>query len=1224
MENSNGGVKGIGGPPKGNVGVGSRLFALSAIDVRDELEDRHQAAFASVNALTADKSENEALDALSTAVSRDAKTHEEITLGLLIGVLSSNPPERYYRDLTLVARDGLSGVLSHLTHLVLDKWTKLSQSARSNLLWLTKEMIKSNVSGTDSICWNLMRQIAGGDVSRPNLWLADSLLDIFIEHRAWLEKFSFLLASVVYTYLRVIEDHFYVDKLREKEVKFVVSLMRDRFNDVIVIGRDLLRVLQYIAKIKDFEELWSDIIYNPKSLAPNFTGITMLMHTRTSRRFLQSRITPEMERKLVFLTSQVRFGTHKRYQEWFQKQYLSTNESQSLRCDLIRFIVGVIHPTNELLCSDIIPRWAVIGWLLTTCTSPVAASNAKLSLFYDWLFFQPDKDNIMNIEPAILVMHHSLRPHPAITATLLDFLCRIITNFHPKEQEKVRNGIYNSLKQILDKRVLPSLTTLFDNHKVDEELRLMLKERFAPFINNGPCSSPGGESDGEGGIGIGGSGIGLGGVGLGPAFSDDEEEEPTIKSPSPLVEESISSEQNNHLKKGANKTKNKSSTPSPVCPAKRPKLQENEKAPEDESVPVEEKQEMAEEEKEEEPEKPKMEEEAEEEVEEEEEEHEEEEEEEYLDKELKDFLKRLKEEPDKLKGNMESLINFVTNENLDFEECSSIASCLSEVLHDQFEDKLFPTDEKAYDPEAHEAAMARTIFIAFRCLTDLGDHHAGRGPLLNVLAELYALQPRVGYLLLYFLKIDPRVSKREAKSKAGVYRDLCEAIDSKFSLDICLVNDMRQCQEDDVSLFVFLVPEVFSNFPKYAVGNVDLLYLIVSCVDGRQIQNLVCHLLSKAFVLVKRDSSSSVLNASLSWETFEQYALWQLLGAHDLPIDSVLPLVSKLDFWQHAEALTFISLLLKLEKPTSELVKQITSREMRRGDSFVNSVLSYWLSSDFHEKLCDIISHQLIKQSSNSSKESKKKRSSKSSSSSSSNSSSSASNGTMSLSPSAELTLSHIDALRKCSRHYDFFSSKSLQNALQQARIYCTESQKRRFQDLFTLAESGDIYLESDNVEKPNKKSSSKSSSFSSGSSKYNSINSGGGNINSISSSSSNYAKSTNLSSSMSSSSSAAAIAAANSKKTSYSSSSSKQLTDSSEEYSDRESIADKVISMEKNTSSSSSRSSSSKRGRGKNPRKRASKISYKEAESTEDSSENDETPKRRKKKRLLSPSDSD
>ena len=49
-------------------------------------------------------------------------------------------------------------------------------------------------------------------------------------------------------------------------------------------------------------------------------------------------------------------------------QYLSTPESQSLRCDLIRYICCVFHPSNELLGSDIIPRWAVIGWLLQTCT----------------------------------------------------------------------------------------------------------------------------------------------------------------------------------------------------------------------------------------------------------------------------------------------------------------------------------------------------------------------------------------------------------------------------------------------------------------------------------------------------------------------------------------------------------------------------------------------------------------------------------------------------------------------------------------------------------------------------------------------------------------------------------------------------------------------------------------------------------------------------------------
>ncbi len=81
--------------------------------------------------------------------------------------------------------------------------------------------------------------------------------------------------------------------------------MRDRWSDVTVIGRDLLRVLQNVARVPDFERLWADIVHDPKSLHPTFGGVTQLMHTRTSRRFLQSRITPEMEKKLVFLTSQV-------------------------------------------------------------------------------------------------------------------------------------------------------------------------------------------------------------------------------------------------------------------------------------------------------------------------------------------------------------------------------------------------------------------------------------------------------------------------------------------------------------------------------------------------------------------------------------------------------------------------------------------------------------------------------------------------------------------------------------------------------------------------------------------------------------------------------------------------------------------------------------------------------------------------------------------------------
>ena len=338
----------------------SRLLANSLLECKDDCEDKYERCYGLLKGLTEGKGERECNDALNTAVAKDTKSHEDVCIGFIIAILvEPDNASKHYRHLPLTAKDGLHFVLQELNRITLDKFLKLKESVRTQLLWFTKEMIKNAVPNIDGLCWGLMRQIAGGDVNQKNLWLADSLMDIFAESRAWLEKYPFLLASVVYTYLRVIEDHAHANltALRKKEVTFVVGLIRDRFQDVLVIGRDLVRLLQNIARIPEIEELWNDILYTPTNLSPTFAGLSQIMYTRTSRRFLQSRITPDMEKKLVFLTSQVRFGSHKRYQDWFQRTYLATLESQTLRCDLIRFIVGVIHPTNELLCSDIIPRY---------------------------------------------------------------------------------------------------------------------------------------------------------------------------------------------------------------------------------------------------------------------------------------------------------------------------------------------------------------------------------------------------------------------------------------------------------------------------------------------------------------------------------------------------------------------------------------------------------------------------------------------------------------------------------------------------------------------------------------------------------------------------------------------------------------------------------------------------------------------------------------------------
>lgn len=482
---------------------------------------RYERAYAYVQVLIADCSEKEAHDALNNAV---CKNHEDVSIGILMSILAEPQNAiKCYRDLTLITRDGLASVLNNLTSLIQEKYLKFTETTRNQVLWLIKETIKNSVIGVDNVCWNLMRYAKGGDITPTNIMLIESLMDMYIENRSWLDNFPVLICMVVYTYLRLIEDHNIAPliNLRQREVKFVIALIREHFAVVMTLGRDLLRLLQNVARIPEINQLWQDMMNNPKSLCPTFTNVLQLCQTRTSRKYFQARVTPDMEKKLAFLTTHVRFGHHKKYQEWFQRQYLNTPETQSLRSDLIRYIVGVIHPTNEQLCSDIIPRWAVIGWLLTTCTSNVAASNAKLALFYDWLFFDQGVDNIMNIEPAILVMHHSMRSHPAVTATLLDFLCRIIPNYYPAHADKVKVGIFKALHHIIEKRVLPNLQPLFDSPKLDKELRTTVRDTFKEFCSNGNDEGISGvREDNNDDIPRAGPDE--------PAFSDDEEEPPPM------------------------------------------------------------------------------------------------------------------------------------------------------------------------------------------------------------------------------------------------------------------------------------------------------------------------------------------------------------------------------------------------------------------------------------------------------------------------------------------------------------------------------------------------------------------------------------------------------------------------------------------------------------------------------------------------------------------------
>lgn len=65
-------------------------------------------------------------------------------------------------------------------------------------------------------------------MSQPNLLLCDQLLKLFELHKSWLDSNAKLIPNFVYTYLKVISDHQKVQSLQQKEIKFVIILLKEK------------------------------------------------------------------------------------------------------------------------------------------------------------------------------------------------------------------------------------------------------------------------------------------------------------------------------------------------------------------------------------------------------------------------------------------------------------------------------------------------------------------------------------------------------------------------------------------------------------------------------------------------------------------------------------------------------------------------------------------------------------------------------------------------------------------------------------------------------------------------------------------------------------------------------------------------------------------------------------------------------------------------------------
>ncbi|CAN6807459.1 hypothetical protein Bca4012_001929 [Brassica carinata] len=404
----------------------------------------------------------------------DPQEFIELSRAIVYAALcDSGSSKTHIKHLHALVTDGYAFFTSLLVGTVVELYGKLVDAAKVQLLWLTKEMVDVSSVGLEDLLVSLLRRIGSGDYGEQNVWLCFELVSLFLDK--WdclLEDAPLVLTSALYSFLRLLADHCRVsgipklENVKRLEIKFCVKMFKEQLNLSLKIGRDLVRLLQDLVHISEFKEIWNDLVCS---------DVSKIYQSKTSSRYFLLRITPEMETQLRFLLGNVKLGSHKRHQVWFLKKFLLGPEKETVLIDIVRFICCAVHPTNEIIRSEIMPRWAVIGWFLELCRqNQYVEGRVKLALFYDWLFFDERMDSIMNVEPAVLLMLWSIPQYPHITHSLLEFLLHLVDAYDIACRDVITRGVASAFREIERKGVVQSLDMFLSNPEIATDLKKKL------------------------------------------------------------------------------------------------------------------------------------------------------------------------------------------------------------------------------------------------------------------------------------------------------------------------------------------------------------------------------------------------------------------------------------------------------------------------------------------------------------------------------------------------------------------------------------------------------------------------------------------------------------------------------------------------------------------------------------------------------------------------------
>ncbi|OQV18391.1 Integrator complex subunit 3 [Hypsibius exemplaris] len=903
------------------------LFSVPPVDDLDDLAERLEKNFNLVVSIQSGSSQKEARDKLSQAATQNVDKYADFLDGLLYGILTDPvSADRYLGDMTVLSMlnaDAFAPVVKTLNILLQDKFSKLSDTTKKQAVWLLKGMTKSGIANLDRAHIPFMRNLTGGE-NWKNIALLESYMEIFAENRSYFETPASvpIVQMAVLTFIQLIQYHspLQFSVIKDKEMDFCLDLLRTRFVDLSLAGRELTRSLMAVCKMPKMKEFWNDLVNNPKNLPLTAGGLPQFLLSKSPRWLFAHRISTELEVKVNFMLSKVRAPVVNRYSDIFIKQYLSTPESELILPELIRFVIRAVHPSNEILGSDVLQRWNFILFLLQNCKTSQGLNNCMLALFYDWILFDGVENNIMNIEPATLLLMNvrgnSIRVlGKPLFVTLIDYLCKIALEFHPPTQVKTRKSVLDAIQYAVEKRVIPSFIPILE--AVPEEARTALRKAFPEFFGEDPTAQR--LVDRTNTNGANGNGKPLPPSPAPQKPSGDLDEFPMDTSSLSDPDEEVALPAKASVAKRRPKTptlgKRSRSSEQPslaqcvgmMAPSLQPLFVEMAEGTDDEKCQA-----------------------------------------------------------------MENFVMEVINEgqNYDMDDCELLARTLALTIKPIYD--RFALPENLTD-ESFEDSVQSPLFILFRRVWEESEDSPQRHRALNLLAEMTECLPDIGFYLVYYVLFrKTKVIQDEDRDALADLEALCFAVrrknqttdeDAQTQYEEFVANCMDRCGRQDHRMVVHIAKFLYREAPRVTKDSPLFAHAVISHIDAWELRALWNLVLQRRLVMFSDKACANVVRETVKWETIEQTFFWKLFHAHELKTDSwIIELLKVVDFKKHPEAAIQVFESLKDTIPREEVFREVLRREPDDADDHTFSTLAMqWCINDSPANVAEMFAKIIAK-----------------------------------------------------------------------------------------------------------------------------------------------------------------------------------------------------------------------------------------------------------------------